>query len=138
MMIRRASLNDVPAIATLHRDALSKNWSRESFEQFITSPTNYVWIAEQESTLIAFLITQTVAGETEIISLAVAPEHRREGIASQMMQHAPAPCFLEVRADNENAIAFYQKHNFLEVGCRKNYYSTSTGKVDALIMQKLP
>ena len=41
---------------------------------------------------------------------------------------------LEVRASNENAIRVYQKLDFQQVGCRKNYYRNP--REDALILRK--
>ena len=136
-MIRRATSDDISTIAALHKVALHKHWSHESVEHFLTAPTGDIWVAEQEDTLIGFIILQTATDNTEIISLCVAREHRRMGIASELMAHAPSPCFLEVRANNLSAIAFYRHHGFIETGQRKDYYTTPDGKIDALILKRI-
>ena len=135
MMIRDATAQDIPAIAGLHAASLDKNWSQDSFQHFITSENHNIMVAEKDGALIGFLITQTVADETEIISIATHPDHRRDGIASSLMAHIKSPCFLEVRKDNNAAITFYAKHNFTQVGIRKDYYSTPNGKINALILR---
>lgn len=43
---------------------------------------------------------------------------------------------LEVRVDNERAVAFYERAGFEALGIRKNYYHTPSGKLDALVMVK--
>jgi ribosomal-protein-alanine N-acetyltransferase len=42
--------------------------------------------------------------------------------------------FLEVRRSNKNAILLYEKKGFNEVGIRPNYYKTSNGNEDAILM----
>jgi ribosomal-protein-alanine N-acetyltransferase len=41
--------------------------------------------------------------------------------------------FLEVRESNVAAIHMYLNHGFNEVGRRRNYYPTATGREDALV-----
>jgi ribosomal-protein-alanine N-acetyltransferase len=42
--------------------------------------------------------------------------------------------FLEVRRSNKNAILLYEKKGFNEVGIRPNYYKTTNGNEDAILM----
>jgi tRNA threonylcarbamoyladenosine biosynthesis protein TsaB len=42
-----------------------------------------------------------------------------------------------VRPSNTSAIAFYERHGFVQVGLRRNYYPAAEGKrEDALVMRK--
>jgi len=43
-------------------------------------------------------------------------------------------CFLEVRSTNDAAIGLYRSLGFTQVRERKNYYPTTKGREDALIM----
>jgi ribosomal-protein-alanine N-acetyltransferase len=36
-----------------------------------------------------------------------------------------APVFLEVRTDNNSALALYERHGFTRIGLRKRYYQPS-------------
>ena len=45
--------------------------------------------------------------------------------------------FLEVRPSNQAARALYAKENFIEIGLRKDYYPTSVGREDALVLARL-
>lgn len=77
----------------------------------------------------------TVAGEIQIINLAVSPDFRKKGVASALLEKALSsgfPASLEVSCLNRAAIALYEKHGFKAVGRRKNFYRDS----DALIMIK--
>jgi ribosomal-protein-alanine N-acetyltransferase len=44
---------------------------------------------------------------------------------------------LEVRVSNKEAIALYQKNDFLPIGVRKNYYKSKCGREDAVVMELL-
>ena len=137
MKIRTATHDDIAAIAALHRACLEKTWNTDSFEHFISSTHHAIEIVENKE-IIGFLITQTLDAETEIISLAVSLTHRRQHIASALLNSISTPsCFLEVRADNAPAIALYQHHGFTETGRRKDYYTTPEGKIDALILKRI-
>lgn len=79
-----------------------------------------------------------VAGEAEILNLAVAPENRRHGIGRALVREAcdgSADLYLEVRRSNLAGLAFYRAHGFEEAGRRKDYYDNP--REDALVM-KLP
>lgn len=86
---------------------------------------------------VAFAIFQLVAGEAEIIYIAVRDEFRRQGIGGKMLEYfienfKPESIFLEVRESNINAQKMYEKYNFKNIGIRKGYYE---GGEDALLME---
>ena len=78
--------------------------------------------------------------EGSLDNIAVAPEHRRRGVAEALlsaleaMGRARALSFitLEVRASNQAAVALYEKHGFARVGRRTNYYEKP--REDAILM----
>ena len=92
-----------------------------------------------------FLIARAVAGEAELLTLAVAPEARRQGIAARLLAgflaaaraRAADTAFLEVAADNAAAIALYQAGGFARTGLRRAYYPRSGAPaLDALVMAR--
>lgn len=91
------------------------------------------------------LLAQTVAPEAEILTVAVAPAHRRKGIArglvEKLFRHEKAwqleKVFLEVATDNAPALALYTLLGFVEVGQRPDYYRRENGaRVGAVIMAR--
>lgn len=90
----------------------------------------------------AYACGWTVLGELHLLQIAVAPELRRCGLASQL--HAAllavsrpraSAGWLEVRADNPAAIAFYEQHGWQDVGRRPRYYADG---VDAILFRREP
>ena len=115
-------------------------WNVETLVGFIDRPgTHLVTDPDQRG----FLLAQVMAPEAEILTLAVDPEARRQGVASRLLSRLAselqtagvAKLFLEVADDNIAAHALYRAHGFTEAGRRKSYYTRSCGpNADALIM----
>jgi len=93
------------------------------------------WVAagelQQRGNLVGFLIARRMADEMEILNLAVEPAERRRGVAGRLLEAAlerGRACgvkriFLEVRASNAGAIAFYEHGGFVRTGRRPRYYT---------------
>ena len=87
-----------------------------------------------------FIVYRIVVDEMEIITIGVAPEMRRSGIASAMVCiiEKEALCqgvkkiFLEVASTNTPAQKLYEQCGFKRVGLRPKYYDG----VDAILMAK--
>ena len=84
---------------------------------------------------VGFVLARLAAGEGEILTVAVARAHRRQGLGWRLMdavlrelhaQRAEA-LFLEVDETNAAAIALYRRLGFSEVGKRPSYYQSADG-----------
>ena len=77
-----------------------------------------------------YVFCREVAGEAELLNIAVDPAIRRSGLGGELLRLAIAwaeargagEMFLEVRASNAGAIALYERHGFRAVGRRRDYY----------------
>ena len=112
-------------------------WNLEQIEADLKQAnTEYFYLYEAQA-LIGFLALQDLAGELEITQLAVKKAYQGQGLANQLMEFLsdrPERIFLEVRASNQVARALYEKHGFLPVGQRKNYYQNPVE--DAILMAR--
>ena len=87
-----------------------------------------------------FIVWRTVADQAEIITIGVAPDSRRQGIAGAMIllmeqelkKQSVVNVFLEVSEVNVPAKKLYEKYGFKPTGKRPKYYNG----VDAIIMSK--
>jgi ribosomal-protein-alanine N-acetyltransferase len=88
---------------------------------------------------------RAIAGEAEVLTLAVEPAHRRRGAARALLRGALAQAtaagaeqaFLEVAADNAAALALYREEGFEEAGRRAGYYQRPGARaVDALVLRR--
>ena len=87
-------------------------------------------VVEEEGQLSGLIIFRIMAGEAEILNLAVESRRRRQGMASRLIEDMIVASkaagvkriFLEVRDSNEAARSFYARMGFTEVGRRRQYY----------------
>ena len=128
------------ALAALHAASFTgtRAWSGAEFAAFLADPA--VLLEERPN---GFLLARTVLDEAEILTLAVAPSARRQGIGARLLRgfHAAASlrgarrAVLEVAADNAAALALYGGAGYRQVGRRAGYYRTTGGAtVDALTL----
>jgi len=89
---------------------------------------------------VGFSLSRSVAGESELLLLAVLPARQREGIGSLLLDDfieqaaigRVSRVHLEVR-DGNPAIGMYRAAGFTQVGRRRNYYHGANGvRFDAL------
>ena len=132
----------VPQIAALEQVCFSDPWNDASVRSELTNPLSLWLVALEGETVAGYVGSQSVLGEADIMNVAVAPEHRRKGIARALLnalQEALAArevhsLTLEVRDSNGPAIALYESLGYIQVGLRPNYYHKP--KEDALILRK--
>jgi ribosomal-protein-alanine N-acetyltransferase len=81
---------------------------------------------------------RTAPDEAELLNLGVAPEFRRKGVATALLDALTAAAagdiFLEVAEPNTSAIALYSKSGWEPVAIRRGYYQS--GRIDAVVMKK--
>lgn len=127
--VRPASASDARLLhAVLKESPEAAVWPEEGLRETISR--GIAWAAEVDGDVAGFLLGRLAADEFEILNLAVRKVLRRKGIATRLLncavEHARAAgarnVFLEVRASNAGAIAFYSRMRFLQCGCRPKYY----------------
>jgi len=92
--------------------------------------------------LVGYCAIVSIAPEAEILRIGVISECRCKSIGTNLLDRMVcdlesegiSKLFLEVRADNQSACAFYRKNGFMQIGERKQYYKTPS--CDALIFQR--
>ena len=128
-------------VAEIERLCFSDPWSRRMLSEQLENECAATIVAQgTDGTVLGYAGLLVVLDEGYITNVAVRPEYRRQGIASELLEvfrrfgegNHMAFLTLEVRASNTAARALYQKHGYAEVGCRKNYYEHP--KEDAIIM----
>lgn len=132
----------VAAIAELEKICFHDPWSEKSIASELTNPLS-CWVVSMDADRLAgYVGSQSVLGWADMMNLAVHPDYRCRGVATQLintliehLKRKEVTCLtLEVRASNTTAIALYGKHGFVEVGRRPGYYHNP--REDALILRK--
>jgi ribosomal-protein-alanine acetyltransferase len=140
--IRPAQAEDLHRIAWLEDQSFADSWPYELLAYDLKHPRALVLLAERAGEPAAGYISfHHAGGEAEILRLAVDPGARRRGVARALVESGldrlraerVERCHLEVRQDNEAAIAFYQALGFARTGRRRSYYRDGS---DALVLSR--
>ena len=119
---------------------IPRAWTSAEFASLLNSPGVFLCGLEQ-----AFALGRTAADEAELLTIATAPAHRRQGhgrgalkaFEAEAARRGAGRAFLEVARSNAPAIALYQAESFSLAGTRPGYYRAPDGaSIDALILTK--
>lgn len=140
-----ARSSDAREIAEMSRDLIEQgltwSWTPARVQHFICGADSSVIVARCEQRIAAFAIMHFGDDVAHLNLLAVAPEHRRQGLGSQLMHWLTITAIeagvfrinLEVRTHNEAARCFYQRLGFEQLGVVQGYYQ---GREAALRMSR--
>ncbi len=134
------------ALAALHARAIAvpRPWTAAEFADLLGARGVFL-IADPAGR--GFALGRVAGPEAELLTLVVAPEARRQGIARDLLGRFAAAAraqsatagFLEVAASNGAARALYAAAGWRETGRRRGYYATPAGAAeDAVVMAHDP
>lgn len=140
-MIRPMERRDLASVEEMETFCFQDSWSARILEEGLDSRFDWFWVWESETGMVAgYCNLRILAGEGELMRIAVRPEFRGHGLGRELMEvlvvfareQGVKSVSLEVRTGNETAINLYKTYGFQTEGLRKDYYSHPTE--DALIM----
>ena len=126
-------------LAEIHARAFDHPWAEPAIADLMRSPGAVGFEADG-----GFVLVRALAGEAEILTLAVEPGARRRGLGRALVRAAVGAAvaagaealFLEVAADNAAAVALYEGEGFARAGLRRGYYARPSGEPqDALLLR---
>lgn len=139
---------DLDLASRFHRDAFAprgeRAWTRQDVGELLASPGVAGCFVQQDGRDIGFALVRVVADEAELLTIAVAGDHRRSGagraLLKTMIDHArrggAKSLFLEVDVCNPPALALYAQLGFQTVGRRASYYERPGGRpAEAQVMR---
>jgi ribosomal-protein-alanine N-acetyltransferase len=139
--LRRLELADLDEIERIEQASYPTPWSRSMFASELAKPSSLsLGAVDSTDALVGYLVLSRYVDAWHVMNVAVAPERRREGIASAMLRRlldatkgdARRGYTLEVRVSTGGAIRLYERFGFRAKGVRRGYYTDN--REDALIM----
>lgn len=137
---------DIPVLATYEKELFPYSpWSTSQFkEEFAGIPTTrYMSVAESGNKIVGYCgVFLPAAGvEADILTVAVLPDFRRQGIAREFMrqieqwsrERGASAMMLEVEQSNSAAIELYTSLGYMKISVRMDYYGPGQ---DAFVMRK--
>ena len=134
--------SDASALESLYKESTGPGLS--FLTSLLTQPACHAWSYWRGEVVVGAVWCQCVEGVVEVLDLCVLASCRRQGYGRQLLEaalQALAPVKrvdLEVRASNEAALGLYGDLGFSETGRRPQYYVTSGGREDAILMTWTP
>lgn len=140
--IRWAKPEDVDDIERIEKLSFVTPWTRNLILEELFFPLGLNMVLTVNDILKGYIMSWLILPEVHILNFAISPEYRRMGYGKLLMKvfieeaekKGATKFTLEVRANNQEAIAFYRSFNFIVKGIRKQYYQDT--KEDAIIMWK--
>ena len=135
--------DDLDAVMALEASLQAFPWSRGNFaDSLATGHTMLVCRVGAET--IGFSIVMAVLDEAHLLNIGIDRRHQEQGYGAALllcvMDDARAAgarrLLLEVRPSNRQAVEFYLRFGFTQIGVRRGYYPAATGREDALVFDK--
>ena len=138
---------DVERVAGLERELFGATaWSPEIFWSELAHPENrwYVVAERPDGELLGYAGLLVPGSEADVQTVAVSRAAQGRGLGTTLVRALVAEAarrgatslLLEVRADNEPAVALYRREGFERIAVRRGYYQPEG--VDAWIMRRRP
>jgi ribosomal-protein-alanine N-acetyltransferase len=134
---------DIPAAQQLEQALFDDPWSGEQFlaELAHVPETRWYTVLTDDDGLLAYAGLRAVDGDADVQTIGVAPRAQGRGLGGRLLDDLLAQAvirgcgqaFLEVRADNEAALALYGSRGFRRTGVRPGYYGRG---LDAIVMRR--
>lgn len=136
--LQRATWAHVTPLAAIHALAFPPReaWGEDAIGLQLAMP-GVLGLLHERGGMILIRVTED---EAEVLTLAVAPDARRQGVATALLtgamvaarEQAARTMVLEVAIGNTAARTLYQSAGFVEAGRRPRYYADGG---DALILR---
>lgn len=143
--LRQVAQEQAEILTEIHKECFPRYWNREAFTDFFAVAGTVAFLVEDKENPVAMLVYRISFEQADILTIAVRPKWRRQGISRALLEEAFVNCknlgvekiFLEVEEGNEAAIKLYENKGFKHAGRRKLYYQQLDGSLtDALVMSK--
>lgn len=147
LTIRKAGLDDIRYIKAIEVECGLSPWSVKSYEAEIARPDSIILSAQTSDPEIVGFITGRIVRssdiEAEIYNIGILPRAQHQGMGTRLFSEFRRICgisgtvriWLEVRASNSKAIAFYRSQGFDAAGIRQNFYSNPVEDAEIMCLQ---
>jgi len=136
-MIRR----DTPVVLRIEAESFDNPWTEEELIRTLRNREVIGMVAELADEVVGFMIYELHKNRLHLINFSVAPEVRRQGVGSTMVEKLVSKLshdrrnriMLEVRESNLAALLFFKSKGFRAIKILRDFYEDTTE--DAYLMQ---
>ena len=143
--LRRMRWWDIEPVLRLEAELFAEDaWSDTMFwSELAERETRWYVVAVEGDAVVGYAgLCAYAPDEAYVQTIGVTTQKQRSGIGTELLdalltearRRGAKRVDLEVRADNDAAIALYEKHGFEALGVRRGYYQPSGA--DAVVMRR--
>lgn len=136
--VRPAAEEDLFQVVDIEARSNRPPWSIEAFRAELAKPHAHFWVItdnETDAQVLAYAVFALPAEQAHVQTVAVRPDHRRQGLAAQLLRQLIAftirqkaeSLILEVRKGNEAAVRLYQSVGFDVIRTVEKFYPDGEG-----------
>lgn len=139
-----SSAAEIDSILAVEAESFTNPWTREMYlaELAHRDTSRIYFMTHAENVVVGFCSCWLVVDELHINNLAVRPDYRRAGVATELLRYVfregaaegAVRATLEVRRSNDPARLLYERFGFAVAGIRRGYYTKPVE--DALVLWK--
>jgi ribosomal-protein-alanine N-acetyltransferase len=148
LTLAEGGLADLDAVMRVMHEsfdaAYGEAWTGPQCAGLLPMPGVWLTLARLGPDVAGFALARVIAGEAELLLLAVGRVAQRRGVGASLLNHfmsmakhrGATRLHLEVR-DGNPALSLYRSAGFQEVGRRRHYYHGAGGRLyDALTLAR--
>ncbi len=141
--LRGLTAGDLDVLVEMERVLFGAGaWSRQSLAEEIDGPGRWYVGAEVAGELVGYAGLWFDGDDCQVMTIGTRPQEQGQGVGRILLdallgrarELGAGSMFLEVRVDNDPALALYHRAGFEQLGLRKRYYQPEN--VDAWTMRK--
>lgn len=138
--LRILQVHDADELFAIEQECFAQFWTKKLLQDELEHHAQSCFGAYEGEELVGYILCRITSFDAWLMRMGVKKSRQRLGIANLLLQAAsekvqgtPDGFWLEVAENNLPAIALYEKHGFVEISRRKNYYDAG---VTAIVMRR--
>lgn len=141
--IEQMQYEDLKQVMEIEKDSFPDPWHISFYKRQLhpRNKNSHLFVARLKNEVVGYVVFYINCDEAHIMNIAVAAEHRRQGVARYLLTYAleiikenvSETIYLEVAVNNSAACHLYRQFGFEVYGRRKRYYRNGG---DAYVMRK--
>ena len=131
--VRWSVKKDISGMLDVERKSSDNPWTEDIFHQYLTERNSIMVVAYPEkkyNEILGFMVYELRKGKINLVSLAVDPDFRREGIGSIMIRKLKSKLsvnrrkeiIFNIRESNRGGQLFLKNQEFKAIGIYREYY----------------
>ncbi len=131
------TMQNVISLADIEKACFGRDaWSISALRGEFCNEYSHLFAEMRDGEIIGYICVRVMYEEAQICNIAVLPEFRRQGVATELLKQSMSFCTeqnclraeLEVNTENLAAVELYKKFGFEVAGTRPNFYRRSRYK----------